>query len=222
MVEITRTPVVLWAQRPQELYITVEIADCDAQSAKIELTETGLKFSGQSEANKERYTCELEFYGKVVPEKSRYALGPHGLFATVQKTEESAGPYWPRLLKDSARKHFIRTDFKRWCDEDELNAAPETASADFGDMSGFGGMGGMGAMGGMGGMGGMDFSQMLGGAGGFGGAGGQFDMGNDEDFDDEAGMDSDDEPLPAEELDQPTEQPTDAAPAEEEPTESTA
>lgn len=54
--------------------------------------------------------------------------------------------YWPRLLKENKRLHFLKTDFDKWVDEDEQNEAPEE------DFSQFGGMGGMPGMGG--GMGG--------------------------------------------------------------------
>lgn len=43
--------------------------------------------------------------------------------------------YWPRLLKESKKVHFLKTDFDKWVDEDEQN---EAAEEDFGN---FGGMG---------------------------------------------------------------------------------
>ena len=43
--------------------------------------------------------------------------------------------YWPRLLKDSKKLHFLKTDFDKWVDEDEQNEAAEE------DFSQFGGMG---------------------------------------------------------------------------------
>jgi hypothetical protein len=105
--------------------------------------------------------------------------GQHVAF--VIKKEES-GPYWPRLLKQSGKFSWLKTDFNKWKDEDEEEevVAPGAESPFGGDMASM--MGGMG-----GGMGGMDINQlmqmqgMMGGAGGPGG----FDMG-DEEEDEEA------------------------------------
>ena len=33
------------------------------------------------------------------------------------KSEE--GPYWPRLLKESKKCHWLKVDFNKWKDEDE-------------------------------------------------------------------------------------------------------
>ena len=74
------------------------------------------------------------------------------------RKKELGEEYWPRLLKDKAKMHFLKTDFDKWVDEDEQDAVPEDAMG-----GGAGGMPDMGAMGGMGGMGGGD--------GGFGGIG---------------------------------------------------
>lgn len=67
--------------------------------------------------------------------------------------------YWPRLLKDSKKVHFLKTDFDKWVDEDEQDEAPADDFSQFGGMGGgmggMPGMGGMGDMGGLGGMGGM-------------------------------------------------------------------
>lgn len=77
------------------------------------------------------------------------------------RKKEAKEEYWPRLLKESKKMHFLKTDFDKWVDEDEQDEKPE----DEGMGGGMGGMPDMGAMGGMGGMGGM------GADGGFGGIG---------------------------------------------------
>ena len=35
----------------------------------------------------------------------------------IKKKEE--GPYWPRLLKDSKKVHWLKADWNKWKDEDE-------------------------------------------------------------------------------------------------------
>lgn len=36
----------------------------------------------------------------------------------VHKAESSSN-YWPRLLKDKGKVHWLKTDFNRWRDEDD-------------------------------------------------------------------------------------------------------
>lgn len=69
----------------------------------------------------------------------------------VLRKKELKEEFWPRLLKDSKKVHFLKTDFDKWVDEDEQNEAPEEDLS--GGMGGMGGMPGMGGAGGMGGMG---------------------------------------------------------------------
>jgi hypothetical protein len=51
------------------------------------------------------------------------------------RKKELKEEFWPRLLKDNKKVHFLKTDFDKWVDEDEQDEAPEDD---------FGGMGGMG------------------------------------------------------------------------------
>lgn len=38
--------------------------------------------------------------------------------------------YWPRLTKDKAKLQFLKTDFDKWVDEDEQDAADEVEMPD--------------------------------------------------------------------------------------------
>jgi prostaglandin-E synthase len=53
----------------------------------------------------------------------------------IKKQEK--GPYWPRLLKDAKKVHWLKADWNKWKDEDDEEEE---------DMAGMGGMGGMGGM----------------------------------------------------------------------------
>ena len=80
--------------------------------------------------------------------------------------------WWDTLSTNKGFKRFIKTDFSKWCEEEDKEYVGQ-----FDDP-----MGGM-DLGGMGGMPpGMDFSSMMGGMGGMGGA--DFE---DEDDEDDAG-----------------------------------
>lgn len=77
---------------------------------------------------------ELEFWGEIDPEESKINHTSKNVEMKLHK-KELKDEYWPRLIKDSKRVHFIKTDFDKWVDEDEQNEAPEE------DFSQFGGMG---------------------------------------------------------------------------------
>ncbi|KAJ3024907.1 UNVERIFIED_CONTAM: hypothetical protein HDU68_007667 [Siphonaria sp. JEL0065] len=197
----TISPEVLWAQRTDELFVTINAADII--EPQITLTKQQLKFEGTSTAGK-KYAVTLDFHAEVDPEASRQNINARALVFVIVKAVKGAG-YWPRLLTKSAGKpHFLKTDFSKWKDEDEEDEEVEAAPAGGMDMSQFSGMGGMPGMGGMGGMGGaggpggMDLEALMaqmGGAGGLGGAEGM-------DFSKFAGAggedaeDSDDDDLP--------------------------
>jgi len=182
----TSTPEVLWAQRSSSsepsknfVYLTISVPDVPASNLKLDLKPTGLSFSGHSDTLKRSYAVDLEFYAEIDPAESKINHTAKNVELKLQK-KELKEEYWPRLLKEAKKAHFLKTDFDKWVDEDEQDEAAED------DFSQFGGMGGMPGMGGAGGdFGGIDFSKL-------GGGGGLPDMGDMED--DEEGDDDDDMP----------------------------
>ena len=113
---------------------------------KLDLTPTGLSFEGHSDTLKKTYHVELEFYAEIDPAESKINHTARDVEMKLRK-KELGETYWPRLLKEAKKVHFLKTDFDKWVDEDEQNEAPED---DFGKFGGGGDMGGMGGMGGMG------------------------------------------------------------------------
>ncbi|KAI3581493.1 HSP20-like chaperone [Fusarium oxysporum f. sp. albedinis] len=179
-------PEVLWAQRSSVadasknfIYLTISVPDVPKDSLTLDLQPTKLTFTGTSSTLKKKYHVELEFWGEIDPAESKINHTAKNVEIKLQK-KELKEEYWPRLLKDSKRVHFLKTDFDKWVDEDEQNEAPED------DFSQFGGMGGMPGMGDMGGdFGGIDFSKLGGGGAGFPGAEGVGDELDEEDDDDD-------------------------------------
>ncbi|CAP70809.1 uncharacterized protein PODANS_3_8690 [Podospora anserina S mat+] len=162
----TVTPEVLWAQRssnadPEKnfIYLTINVPDVPASNIKLDVKPTGLTFTGHSDTLKKTYHVELEFYAEIDPTASKINHTARDVEMKLRK-KELTEEYWPRLLKESKKMHFLKTDFDKWVDEDEQNEAEEE------DFSQFGGMGGMPGMGGAGGdFGGIDFSKLGAGAG---------------------------------------------------------
>ncbi|CAK7204422.1 p23 chaperone protein wos2 [Sporothrix eucalyptigena] len=201
----TYTPEVLWAQRSSSedaeknfIYLTIVVPDADPSQAEISLKPSSVSFKGFSKTLKRTYQVTLDLYAEIDEAASKVNHTSRSVELKLVK-KELGDAYWPRLLKDSKKVHFLKTDFDKWVDEDEQEEAPADDFSQFGGMGGMGGMGGgMGGMPGMGGdFGGIDFSK-LGGAGGFGAEG---DEGEDEEDGEEEGEDE----MPALEGDEPAE-----------------
>jgi prostaglandin-E synthase len=159
-------PEVLWAQRADVLYITVNLTDIKDQN--IQLEKNNLKFKANGEVEQKVYEFSLEFFEDIDPQKSKQHLTARSLFFVIHKAKEG---WWPRLLKDKSKPHFLKTDFSRWKDEDDEEE--EESSGGPGDDR----------------LSGMDFSSILQNSGM--GAGGDFDGdggGDEEDDSDEEGM----------------------------------
>lgn len=174
------TPEVLWAQRSHStdaeknvIFLTINVPDVPTSNIKLDLKPTGLIFTGHSDTLKKTYHVELEFYDEIDVENSKVNHTARDVEMKLRKKKVTE-TYWPRLLKESKKQHFLKTDFDKWVDEDEQNEGEEEDFSQFG-----GGMGG-------GDFGGLDFSKLGGGAG-------MPDMGG-EGFDEE----SDDEMPPLE------------------------
>ncbi|KAF7924986.1 uncharacterized protein EAE98_007074 [Botrytis deweyae] len=191
------TPEVLWAQRSNKteaeknfIYLTISVPD--VKEPKIDLKSQSLTYSGYSESLKRAYAVTLEFYEEIDESASKYNHTQKNTQFVLRK-KELKEEFWPRLLKDSKKVHYLKTDFDKWVDEDEQDEAPEE---DLSQMGGMGGMPGMGdMMGGAGGdFGGIDFSK-LGGAGmpGMGGMGDDDEGEDDEDDDDMPALEGEEE-----------------------------
>ncbi|KAL2068817.1 hypothetical protein VTL71DRAFT_15155 [Oculimacula yallundae] len=187
-----QTPEVLWAQRSSKtdeeknfIYLTITVPDVQKSNLKLDIKSQSVTFSGHSDSLKRDYHVELELYGEIDESETKINHTAKNI-ALVLRKKELKEEFWPRLLKDAKKVHFLKTDFDKWVDEDEQDEAPEDDLA--------AGMGGMGGMPGMG-----DMSSMMGGAGGdFGGidfsklGGAQPEEEDDDDEDDE-----DDDDMPA-------------------------
>ncbi|KAI8097760.1 HSP20-like chaperone [Halteromyces radiatus] len=147
-------PTVLWAQRADLIFLTVDLIDIT--DPKINLTSDRFQFKAKGGKEQNEYECEIEFLKSINVEKSTQHLTAHNLSMTIYKAEGAEG-YWDKLQK-GGKLNFLKTDFNKWRDEDDEDDEDPMAG-----MPGMPGMGGgmpdMANM--MGGAGGMDFSQFL-------------------------------------------------------------
>ncbi|KAK4142967.1 HSP20-like chaperone [Dichotomopilus funicola] len=182
------TPEVLWAQRssgtdPEAnfIYLTINVPDVPKGQFELDLQPSGLSFKGTSNTLKRTYQVKLDFYADIDPAASRVNHSERDVELKLRKKDLNE-EYWPRLLKEAKKLHFLKTDFDKWVDEDEQNEATEDDFSNFGGAGGPG-MAGLPGMGGGGDFGGIDFSKL--------GGGGAPDFGAGEE------EDSDDDDLPA-------------------------
>ncbi|CBX92346.1 hypothetical protein IAQ61_006262 [Plenodomus lingam] len=174
----TVVPEVTWAQRssstdPEKnyIYLTIVAADVPESDLKLDLKEQSLSFKGASTSKKVTYAVDLEFFAEIDPKESKISHSGRDISLVLRK-KELKEEYWPRLLKDNKKMHFLKTDFDKWVDEDEQDEAPEDDMMNqMNPMAGAGGDGGFGGIdfsklgaaqgaGGLPGMGGMDLSSM--------------------------------------------------------------
>jgi hypothetical protein len=139
---IQLTPnIVLWAQRSNKteaaknfVYLTITVPDVQKGNLKLDLKPTGLTFSAFSDSLKRSYALTLEFYAEIDPENSKVNHTGKNVEIVLRK-KELKEEFWPRLLKDAKKVHYLKTDFDKWVDEDEQEEAPED---DLGNMGGMG------------------------------------------------------------------------------------
>jgi len=110
---------VLWAQRsstsdPEKNYIflTISAPDVPNKSFEVDLKPTSLTFTGHSDTKKTTYHVELEFYAEIDPENSKTNHTSRDVEFVLRK-KEMKEEYWPRLLKESKKVHFLKTDFDK-------------------------------------------------------------------------------------------------------------
>jgi hypothetical protein len=122
---------VLWAQRSSKtdaaknfIYLTISVPDVKPENLKLDLKPQSVTFSGYSDSLKRDYHVELEFYAEIDVSASKvHHTAKNVEFKLIKK--ELKEEFWPRLLKNAQKVHFLKTDFDKWVDEDEQDEAPE-------------------------------------------------------------------------------------------------
>lgn len=204
----TVIPEITWAQRssssePEKNYVflTIVATDVPESDKQLDLQPTKLSFKGTSTSKKVTYAVDLEFFAEIDPKESKIHHTGRDIELVLRKKDLNE-EYWPRLLKDNKKMHFLKTNFDKWVDEDEQDEAPDdedymSKMNPMGGAEGAGGFGGidfskLGAAQGMGGLPGVDGLPGMGGLG----ADGE-DSGDDEDDEDMPELEAEDKSEPA-------------------------
>jgi len=138
-------PAVVWAQRKDKVFLTVKLEGC--VDPTVEIKDTTLYFKGKGGTSKTDHEVLMEFNKEIDPETSKYQSTGREIAFILMKKEASMG-FWPRLLKDSKKMHYLKTDFSKWRDEDDSDVDEQEDFNLDEMMSSMGGMqGGMPGMG---------------------------------------------------------------------------
>ncbi|CAD8157029.1 unnamed protein product [Paramecium octaurelia] len=110
----TINPIVKWAQRKDNIFLTVEVRDL--KDEKVELTSTSLKFSANAEGV--NYAFEINFFAEVIVEESKWTnYGVNVRFILSKK--DQAASYWTRLIKETHKLQYLQVDWTKYIDEDD-------------------------------------------------------------------------------------------------------
>jgi len=107
-------PPCIWAQRNDKVYLTIQVNDL--QDAKIELQETTLHITGKGGVDKKNYDVTIEFYKEVDIATSKYVVQSRNIPMVIMKKDDE---FWPSLMKDKKKAHWLKTDFDKWREEDD-------------------------------------------------------------------------------------------------------
>ena len=133
----TQFPMIKWAQRKDRLFITINVVH--SKKPIVDLTD-GKRIKYQGTDGTVNYAFDMELYDENSKEESKYTLESRNIFLNLKK--KTSGPYWPRLLKDEKKYHWIEVDWMYFTEEDEEDEAtnPNKPGQGFDDMPDMGEM----------------------------------------------------------------------------------
>lgn len=118
-------PPVLWAQRKDCLYVTVDLQDVESPKVKLDNSGGGgdggeekgfgvMRFSGRADGREIGF--DLELGGEVKPEDTKISATARHVFVVVYKKEEG---FWARLQRQKGKLPWLKVDWNKWVDEDD-------------------------------------------------------------------------------------------------------
>ncbi|KAJ7537914.1 hypothetical protein O6H91_11G027700 [Diphasiastrum complanatum] len=111
-----RHPEVVWAQRSDKVFLTVELPDAKNPVVKFE-PDGKFLFSATVGSEDQPYEIILDLFGKVNTESSKVSVGSRNILCIAQKNETG---WWKRLLSSEGKPPpYVKVDWNKWVDEDE-------------------------------------------------------------------------------------------------------
>lgn len=114
------TPEFLWAQRKDQVYLTINVPNVKKEDSKITMSEEGrvhFKGPGGNVGHEDNYELDIELFKPIKVSESKYTITARDIRFKIIKDE--SGPYWDRLLKQQGRNVHCKIDWNHWKDEDE-------------------------------------------------------------------------------------------------------
>jgi hypothetical protein len=110
---------VTWAQRSSKteaeknyIFLKIDVPDVDPKKVELDVQPAFLNFSGYSDSKKTNYSVKLEFYAEIDPTASKINHSPRAIELVLRKKELDE-KFWPRLLKEAKKMHYLKTDFDK-------------------------------------------------------------------------------------------------------------
>ncbi|CAK9071285.1 unnamed protein product [Durusdinium trenchii] len=119
-------PSVLWAQRKDSVFVTVDVKD--AADVHFQLEESSLDFAAKGGEDGSAYAFHLDLYAPIRREESKFSTKRCPTFFLQKSSAES----WPRLQKEG-KLPWVKIDWHRWADSDDED---EKGAFDTGDLEG--------------------------------------------------------------------------------------
>ncbi|CAK1579336.1 unnamed protein product [Parnassius mnemosyne] len=118
MTDETLRPPVLWAQEREHVFLTIDI---ESKDPEIKIEKSSVYFKGVNVRDNKVYEVSLPLHSEVNPEKSNFVNKGRCIEIMLQK-ESGSNNFWPALLKDKKKPHYLKIDFNKWRDEDDEEA----------------------------------------------------------------------------------------------------
>lgn len=139
---LTFGTLVNWAQRSSttdpernHVFLTIVVPDVPADKLKLDIQPNSLDFTGYSNTRKATYHVKLDLFAEIEPNECKINHTSRWVEVVLRK-KDLKEEFWPRLLREKGKVHFLKTDFDKWVDEDEQ----DTVAEDDDYMSRMGGM----------------------------------------------------------------------------------
>lgn len=116
---------IAWAQRNDLVYLTIEL-DSSVKIDELSITPTSFKFKGTTKEC--AYETSFDFFEEIDAKDIKKTDGSR--YTELALTKKSSN-WWPRLLKEKLKAHWLKVDFGKWKDEDESDAEDPAGGMNF-------------------------------------------------------------------------------------------
>ncbi|XP_078444965.1 uncharacterized protein OsI_027940-like [Wolffia australiana] len=113
---MSRHPEVKWAERADEVYLTIILPD--ARNVNADLQPEGiLTFSANAGAENHLYELKFNLHDKINVQESKINTSARKIFCLIKKAESR---WWRKLLRDNEKPpHYLKVDWEKWADEED-------------------------------------------------------------------------------------------------------